>query len=68
MRWLGFAIADAVSLKRRQLVYDQETDHWCVDTDRQKTGNPVYVPIPFEVYEELVASARARISSGILFL
>jgi integrase len=54
MRWLGLAIGDAVSLKRRELVYDDETNHWCVDTDRKKTGNPVYVPLPPEVYEELV--------------
>jgi len=34
MRWLGLAIGYAVSLKRRELVYDDETDHWSVDIDR----------------------------------
>jgi len=53
MRWLGLAIADAVSLKRSELVYDEDTGFWCVDTDRQKTGAPVYVPLPQDVYEEL---------------
>lgn len=60
MRWLGLAIADAVSLKRRELVYDDETGQWCVDTDRQKTGNPVYVPLPPEVYEELIRLPSER--------
>ena len=54
MRWLGLAIADAVSLKRNELVYDDDTGFWCVDTDRQKTGAPVYVPLPQDVYEELI--------------
>src|SRR5215831_17275140 len=54
MGWLGLAIAYAVSLKRRKPVYYDETDHWSVDIELQKTGNPVYVPIPLEVYEELV--------------
>jgi integrase/recombinase XerD len=54
MRWLGLSIADAVGLKRNELVFDDETGHWCVDTDRQKTGSQVYVPLPDEVYEELV--------------
>lgn len=53
MRWLGLSIADAVALKRNELTYDDETGFWCVDTDRQKTGTPVYVPLPPEVYEEL---------------
>lgn len=54
MRWLGLAIADAVSLKRSELVYDDDTGFWCVDTDRQKTGTPVYVPLPQDVHEELI--------------
>jgi len=54
MRWLGLAIADSASLKRSELVYDDDTGFWCVDTDRQKTGTPVYVPLPQEVYEELI--------------
>lgn len=54
MRWLGLSIADAVALKRNELVFDEETGYWCVDTDRQKTGSPVYVPLPPEVYDELV--------------
>ena len=54
MRWLGLAIADAVSLKRNELVYDEDTGFWCVDTDRQKTGTPVYVPLPQDMYEELI--------------
>ncbi len=53
MRWLGLAIADAVSLKRNELVYDEETGFWCVNTDRQKTGTPVFVPLPADVYDEL---------------
>ena len=53
MRWTGLSIADAVALKRNELVFDDETGFWCVDTDRQKTGSPVYVPLPPEVYEEL---------------
>lgn len=32
---VGLAIADAAALKRGELVYDDETGHWCVDTDRQ---------------------------------
>jgi integrase/recombinase XerD len=54
MRWLGLAIADAASLKRSELVYDDDTGFWCVDTDRQKTGSPVYVPLPHDMYEELM--------------
>jgi hypothetical protein len=51
MRWLGLAIADAVSLKRSELIDDEDTGFWCVDTDRQKTGTPVYVPLPQDVYD-----------------
>jgi integrase/recombinase XerD len=54
MRWLGLAIADTASLKRSELVYDDDTGFWCVDTDRQKTGAPVYLPPPQDVYEELI--------------
>lgn len=54
MRWLGLAIADAVGLKRSELVYDEDTGFWCVDTDRQKTGVAVYVPLPQDVHQELM--------------
>jgi integrase len=54
MRWLGLAIADAAGLKRSELVYDDDAGFWCVDTDRQKTGAPVYVPLPQDVYKELI--------------
>lgn len=52
-RWTGLAISDALSLKRSEMVYDSETGHWCVDTDRQKTGVPVFVPLPDDVAHEL---------------
>jgi integrase len=60
MRWLGLAIADTVSLKRSELIYDEDTGFWCVDTDRQKTGTPVYVSLPQDVYEELIKVPPGR--------
>jgi len=45
MRWLGLAIADAASLKRSELVYDEDTGFWCVGLapgrkHKKGTGSP----------------------------
>ena len=48
MRWSGLAIRDAVTLERRRL-----NDNGELFLYRAKTGNPVYVPLPPSVAEQL---------------
>jgi integrase/recombinase XerD len=47
MRWSGLRISDAVNLERSRLISDK------ILLYQQKTGQPVYVPMPREVAESL---------------
>jgi integrase len=53
LRWSGLSINDAVDMKRTELLLDEKTGYHCVDVDRNKTGEPVYVPIPPDVVEQI---------------
>jgi integrase/recombinase XerD len=53
MRWSGLAIHDALLLRRSGLCKDEQ-GIYRVETDRQKTGTHVSVPLPPEVAEEIL--------------
>lgn len=55
MRWSGLAIRDASTLKRTDLHFDNEKDIYKIIRDRTKTGEPLYIPIPKDVAEEVIA-------------
>ena len=55
MRWSGLAIRDASTLKRTDLHFDKEKDIYKIIRERTKTGEPLYIPIPKDVAEELLA-------------
>jgi len=55
MRWSGLAIRDASTLERTDLHFDREKDIYKIIRDRTKTGEPLYIPIPKDVAEELLA-------------
>jgi integrase/recombinase XerD len=56
MRWSGLAVRDASCIKRTEIL-KHKSGHYGVMTKRQKTGTDVYVPIPAEVGEEVLAAA-----------
>jgi integrase/recombinase XerD len=55
MRYSGLAIRDAVTLERRELVWDEVRKLYRVTTKRTKTGTDVSVIIPPAVSAELLA-------------
>jgi len=55
MRWSGLAVRDASCLRRDAL--SKHEGHYSVMTNRQKTGTDVYVPIPPNVGDEILAAA-----------
>jgi integrase/recombinase XerD len=55
MRWSGLAIRDASTLQRTDLHFDKEKDIYKIIRDRTKTGEPLYIPIPKDVAEEVAA-------------
>ncbi len=55
MRWSGLAIRDASTLKRTDLHFDKENDIYKIIRERTKTGEPLYIPIPKDVAEEVIA-------------
>ena len=55
MRWSGFAIQDAVKLRRADIIHEEAKGMYRVVTARQKTGTNVSVPIPTEVALEILA-------------
>jgi integrase/recombinase XerD len=55
MRWSGLAIRNASTLKRTDLHFDKERDLYKIIRERTKTGEPLYIPIPKDVAEEVNA-------------
>ena len=55
MRWSGLAIRDASTLQRTDLHFDKKKDIYKIIRERTKTGEPLYIPIPKDVAEELIA-------------
>lgn len=55
MRWSGLAIRDASTLKRTDLNFDEDKDLYRIIRERTKTGEPLYIPIPKDVAEEVAA-------------
>lgn len=55
MRWSGLAIRDASTLKRTDLSFDKEKDLYRIIRERTKTGESLYIPVPKDVAEELLA-------------
>jgi site-specific recombinase XerD len=55
MRWSGLAIRDASTLERTDLHFDKEKDIYKIIRERTKTGEPLYIPIPKDVAEDLLA-------------
>ena len=54
MRWSGLAIRDASTLQREDLSFNREKDLYRIIRERTKTGEPLYIPIPKDVAEELL--------------
>ena len=57
MRWSGLAIRDASTLERTDLSFDKEKekDLYRIIRERTKAGEPLYIPIPKDVAEEVLA-------------
>ncbi len=55
MRWSGLAIRDASTLQRTDLHFDKDKDIYKIIRERTKTGEPLYIPIPKDVAEEVIA-------------
>lgn len=60
MRWSGLAIRDASTLKRADLQLDRQKNLYRILRERTKTGSDLYIPIPREVAEELLAVANGN--------
>jgi site-specific recombinase XerD len=60
MRWSGLAIRDASTLKRADISLDQEKGLYRIIRERTKTGEPLYIPIPKDVAEEVLAVANGH--------
>lgn len=70
MRWTGLRIRDAVTLERRRLVRDPESDLWSVMVYQKKTGDPVYCPIPphvAEILQDVPASQKGNTNERYFF-
>jgi integrase/recombinase XerD len=55
MRWSGLAVRDASTLQRTDLHFDKQKDIYKIIRDRTKTGEPLYIPIPKDVAEDVIA-------------
>jgi integrase len=54
MRWSGLAIRDASTLKREDLGFNLQKDLYRIIRERTKTGEPLYIPIPKDVAEDVL--------------
>ncbi len=54
MRWSGLAIRDAATLQRTDLSFDKSKGLYRIIRERTKTGEPLYIPVPKDVAEELL--------------
>lgn len=55
MRWSGLAIRDASTLQREDLSFDKQKDIYRIIRERAKTGESLYIPIPKDVAEDVIA-------------
>ena len=55
MRWRGLAIRDASTLQRSDLNFDKSKDLYRIIRKLTKTGEPLYIPIPKDVAEDVLA-------------
>jgi integrase len=55
MRWSGLAIRDASTLERSDLNFDKSKNLYRIIRERAKTGEPLYIPIPQDVAEDVLA-------------
>lgn len=67
MRWSGLAIRDALTLPRTSLEHDSQKNIYRVVTKRSKTGNPVSVPIPRVIAEDLLKAHTLNSSPKYFF-
>jgi len=59
-RYTGLAISDVATLEKSRVWWDGGTQRWKVLVRRQKTGKPVFLPIPDELKMILDALPRPR--------
>jgi integrase/recombinase XerD len=67
MRYSGLSIADAVRLKRKELVFDEHIGTYRITTKRLKTDVHVSVPIPADVAAEVLAAMELNKSPHYIF-
>ena len=60
MRWSGLAIRDASTLERADLSFDKSKDLYHIIRERTKTGEPLYIPVPKDVAEELLEALNGN--------
>jgi site-specific recombinase XerC len=69
-RFTALAISDVATLERSRVEWDKGRGYWKVMVRRQKTGTPVFLPIPNEVkmaLDALPAPRGAAIDSPFFF-
>lgn len=54
MRWSGLAIRDASTLRREDLSFNRDKDLYRIIRERTKTGEPLYIPIPENVADDVL--------------
>ena len=60
MRWSGLAIRDASTLKGADIHFDKEKGIYKIIRERTKTGEPLYIPIPKDVAQDLIATKNGN--------
>jgi integrase len=60
MRWSGLAVRDASTLKREDLSFNRQKGIYRIIRERTKTGTDLYIPIPRDVAEELIAALNGN--------
>jgi integrase/recombinase XerD len=60
MRWSGLAVRDASTLERTDLDFNEEKSLYRIIRERTKTGTPLYIPIPKDVAEDLLATLNGN--------
>src|SRR5262249_36156157 len=60
MRWSGLGIRDASTLRRADIQLHKQKKLYRIIRGRVKTGEPLYIPIPKDVAEALLALANGN--------
>ena len=60
MRWSGLAIRDASTLRRDDLSIEKEKGIYRIIRERAKTGEHLYIPIPKDVAEDVLATLNGN--------